>query len=426
MQSIVIHAGAGCVAPRAEAEAVRLDAIKRALLAAREALVQTSSLSEAVIAALIVMEDDEHCNAGYGSNLTEDGSVECDASIMEGDYCGYGACGAVPGVANPIRLAARLLACQRGPARPLGLQHPMLLVGPGAQRWAGRNGVNVVDEEALVSARSHRTWRRMRDDLSDEEAAQAAKRRRRSSDDGTHPPKRDDAPEAAPMPLEGRAYDTVGVVACDGAHVVAASSSGGIWLKASGRVGSAALFGAGCWAADAVPAHGAADDGAAGGPCGATARAQHASATVGASASGVGEEVVQALLAQQFCLAIAQSDVSIAATAKELLCGRQAGVVALRSLPDPKPPARHGMEIIIAHSTPAFVVGHLDVDVAGEAGRDDSLQDEVQQPQPQAFISRCRRRDEAGADAADDERPEVLRIPCGSRAERSEKVQETS
>ena len=32
----------------------------------------------------------------------------------------------------------------------------------------------------------------------------------------------------------------------------------------------------------------------------------------------------------------------------------------------------------------------------------------------------------AGADAADDERPEVLRIPCGSRAERSEKVQETS
>ena len=62
----------------------------------------------------------------------------------------------------------------------------------------------------------------------------------------------------------------------------------------------------------------------------------------------------------------------------------------------------------------------------GEAGRDDSLQDEVQQPQPQAFISRCRRRDEAGADAADDERPEVLRIPCGSRAERSEKVQETS
>lgn len=37
-------------------------------------------------------------NAGRGSNLTEDGHVECDASIMDGDTGAFGAVGAVPGL----------------------------------------------------------------------------------------------------------------------------------------------------------------------------------------------------------------------------------------------------------------------------------------------------------------------------------------
>lgn len=37
-------------------------------------------------------------NAGRGSNLTEDGNVECDASIMDGDTGAFGAVGAVPGL----------------------------------------------------------------------------------------------------------------------------------------------------------------------------------------------------------------------------------------------------------------------------------------------------------------------------------------
>lgn len=54
-----------------------------------------ASSTEAVEAALRVLEDKEITNAGYGSNLSMDGTVECDATIV--DHLGRsGACGAVP------------------------------------------------------------------------------------------------------------------------------------------------------------------------------------------------------------------------------------------------------------------------------------------------------------------------------------------
>lgn len=50
---------------------------------------------EAVEAAIKVLENDEITNAGFGSNLSIDGKVEGDATIV--DHFGRsGACGAVP------------------------------------------------------------------------------------------------------------------------------------------------------------------------------------------------------------------------------------------------------------------------------------------------------------------------------------------
>ena len=45
----------------------------------------------------VMFQDSPYTNAGTGSNLTVTGTVECDASIMDGHSLQYGAVGAVAG-----------------------------------------------------------------------------------------------------------------------------------------------------------------------------------------------------------------------------------------------------------------------------------------------------------------------------------------
>ena len=200
--SIIVHGGAG--APLAEAAEFR-PGIRAAVAAGWAVLADGGHALDAVEAAVRSLEDHERFNAGRGSVLTETGTVEMDASIMEGDRLACGAVAAVSRVANPVTLARRVLNEGRH----------VLLVGEGAHAFARDAGLPACDPASLVTERQ----------------------RLRLAERGA----------AAP----GRAASggTVGATALDRrGTVAAASSTGGTLGKRPGRVGDSALIGCGTYA----------------------------------------------------------------------------------------------------------------------------------------------------------------------------------
>ena len=222
---LVVHAGAGDH-PQSTEPAL-LAALEAAARAGWAILTASGTAAEAVTAAVASLETYPDCNAGVDGALTWDGVAEADASLADGDGAGGGV-GAVAGLTSPIAVAAAL-AAERAPARG-GLTRPTLLCGDGAREWAVQKGLAAAPDAASartcnVTAGARARWAAWRRAV-EEEAGEGA-------------------PACPPT-------DTVGAVAID-AHgrSAAASSSGGAPLRPSGRVGSAAILGAGVAAIDA-------------------------------------------------------------------------------------------------------------------------------------------------------------------------------
>ncbi|KAI0435926.1 nucleophile aminohydrolase [Xylaria telfairii] len=159
--AIFIHAGAGYHS--AANEEHHLKACSEAAHASMKALKRGRSAVEAVEAAIKVLENKEITNAGYGSNLAIDGTVECDATIV--DHLGRsGACGAVSNIKNPISLARMILESS---SKPLSLRRvpPNLLAGEGARDFAKDVGIELVSNDYLVSKNARDRFMRWRDDL---------------------------------------------------------------------------------------------------------------------------------------------------------------------------------------------------------------------------------------------------------------------
>lgn len=211
-KAIVVHGGAGKVA------ALRYDRLRAGVRAAAEAgnavLSASGSALEAVVAAVRVLEDDPEFNAGTGAALTRDGTVETDASVMDGETRRVGAVAAVPDLANPVLLARAVLDAG---------EH-VILAGPAAWRFANELGITAAPHGSLVTERA----------LERLQEAIAAERQRRQH------------AFAVEREQEG---GTVGAVARDrSGRLAAATSTGGVVRKRSGRIGDSPIPGAGTWA----------------------------------------------------------------------------------------------------------------------------------------------------------------------------------
>jgi L-asparaginase / beta-aspartyl-peptidase len=195
---VVIHAGAGDHAPELrEREAECRQALGEALDAARAALPEGAV--RAAEAATVVMENFELFNAGRGSALRSDGSVEMSAALMRGSDQAAGAVAGLRHSENPI-LAAHVV-----------LDSPeVLMVGPPADERAALAGVAQRPSEYFVTERQRFHLR----------ALQGAADRA-----------------------------TVGTVCLDfEGTLAAATSTGGIRNQPLGRVGDCPIIGAGTWA----------------------------------------------------------------------------------------------------------------------------------------------------------------------------------
>jgi beta-aspartyl-peptidase (threonine type) len=228
--TLVIHGGGG-VRDRAEfaakpgLEQAYRDTLKVALAVGYQVLEAGGSAVEAVEAAIRVMEDSPLFNAGKGASFTRDGTVELDASIMDGRTMKAGAIAAARRIKNPISLARIVL--EKTPH--------VLVAGEGVSTLAQEMAVPWVPESYFFTEEK---WNELLERLKLEVPFGAPMPGRRSSS----PPPEDD-------PSDTRLFGTVGAVALDShGNLAAGTSTGGRIIKRPGRVGDSPIIGAGTYA----------------------------------------------------------------------------------------------------------------------------------------------------------------------------------
>jgi L-asparaginase / beta-aspartyl-peptidase len=223
---LVIHGGAGAMSRAsmsAEKERQYRAALDKALDAGNAILKRGGSAVDAVVAAIITMEDNPMFNAGKGAVFTNAGKNELDASIMDGLTLKAGAVAGVTTIKNPITAARAVM----------DKSEHVMMTGKGAELFAATNGCTIVKPSYFYTQDRYQGLLKVK-------KQDSLNTLKKTAPDKTYlqqPGNRDSK------------YGTVGAVALDkNGNLAAATSTGGMTNKRFGRIGDSPIIGAGTYA----------------------------------------------------------------------------------------------------------------------------------------------------------------------------------
>jgi beta-aspartyl-peptidase (threonine type) len=281
--AMAIHGGAGTI--RRELMSAALEEQYRTELAAavdagEAVLAGGGSALDAVVASIQVMEESELFNAGRGAVFTHAGTIEMDASIMDGRHRRPPPNGAERWSAGAVASVTRVrspIACAR---TVMMHSNHVMLAGAGADQFCEEQGLPQESMEYFATERRYAQLMATVNSSATQLSEDEGRRRRRqllqpTDQDQDHRRRMQQQEQQQQQQEESGAavdwgevsvssdsvlfdlgkYGTVGAVARDKAgHLAAATSTGGLSNKQHGRVGDAPIVGAGTWAKDATAA----------------------------------------------------------------------------------------------------------------------------------------------------------------------------
>ena len=233
--TIVVHGGAGVIERSKlgpEGDKAYREGLKQAVEAGTAILDKGGSALDAVEAAIHVLEDDPHFNAGRGAVFSREGKNEMDSSIMDGSNLKAGAVAGVTRARHPISAARAVM--EKSPH--------VMIAGSGADAFAASVGLEMQPPSFFFT---ESRWQGLVKELKKQGLP--------------IPPRPEGVPAAGPMiPVaqldessDTHTYGTVGVVALDRqGNVAAGTSTGGMQAKMPGRVGDSPIIGAGTYASN--------------------------------------------------------------------------------------------------------------------------------------------------------------------------------
>lgn len=233
---LVIHGGAGAISKKhmtPEKEAAYRAKLEEALAAGEEILANGGKATDAVEAAIMVMEDSPLFNAGKGAVFTNDERNEMDASFMDGETLNAGAVSGVTTVKNPIQ-AARMV---------MEKSVHVMLSGNGANEFAKKMGLEMVDTSYFRDENRYQQLKKVQERenaVLDHDGEQGS----------IEVPSSDVEFNLIDL---NKKYGTVGAVALDQqGNLAAGTSTGGMTNKRYGRVGDSPIIGSGTYADNAT------------------------------------------------------------------------------------------------------------------------------------------------------------------------------